>query len=82
MSAQENADKVINNQPPDNDDHQSQDENSLSPTPNLSVQYSDALSGYVARAEMQSYFDSYNPIPHGVFWITHTWGGQILPAPL
>ena len=23
-----------------------------------------------------------NPIPHGVFWITHTWGGgQILPAP-
>ena len=23
-----------------------------------------------------------NPIPHGVFWITHTWGGQILPAPL
>ena len=22
-----------------------------------------------------------NPIPHGVFWITHTWGGQILPDP-
>ena len=21
-----------------------------------------------------------NPIPHGVFWITHTWGGQIQPA--
>ena len=21
-----------------------------------------------------------NPIPHGVFWITHTWGGQILPT--
>ena len=23
-----------------------------------------------------------NPIPHGVFRITHTWGGQILPPPL
>ena len=23
----------------------------------------------------------FNPIPHGVFWITHTLGGQILPAP-
>ena len=22
-----------------------------------------------------------NPIPYGVFWITHKWGGQILPAP-
>ena len=22
-----------------------------------------------------------NPILHGVFWITHIWGGQILPAP-
>ena len=22
----------------------------------------------------------FNPIPHGVFWITHYWGGQILPA--
>ena len=22
-----------------------------------------------------------NPIPHGVFWITHTWGGHILPGP-
>ena len=26
--------------------------------------------------------ENVNPIPHGVFWITHTWGGgQILPAP-
>ena len=25
----------------------------------------------------------FNPIPHGVFWITHTWGGgQTLPSPL
>ena len=23
----------------------------------------------------------FNPIQHGVFWITHTWGGQILPPP-
>ena len=22
-------------------------------------------------------YDWLNPIPHGVFWITHTWGGQI-----
>ena len=22
-----------------------------------------------------------NPISHGVFWITHTWLGKILPAP-
>ena len=28
MSAQENADQVIGDQPPENDDHQSQDENS------------------------------------------------------
>ena len=25
--------------------------------------------------------DTINPIPHGVFWITHTCGGQILPPP-
>ena len=30
----------------------------------------------------QETIDILNPIPHGVFWITHTWGGQILPAPL
>ena len=23
----------------------------------------------------------FNPIPDGVFWVTHTWGGQILLAP-
>ena len=23
-------------------------------------------------------FLNLNPIPHGAFWITHTWGGQIL----
>ena len=55
MSAQENADEMINNQPPENDDHQSQDENSLPPTTNPGVQVSEALSGYVTRAEMQSY---------------------------
>ena len=22
-----------------------------------------------------------NPIPHGVFWITHTWGGRFCPPP-
>ena len=60
MSAQENADEVINNQPPENDDHQSQDENSLPPTPNQSVQVSEASSGYVTRAAMQSYFDSFD----------------------
>ena len=60
MSAQENADEVFNDQPPENDDHQSQDENSLPPTPNPSVQVSEASSGYVTRAEMQSYFDSFN----------------------
>ena len=26
-------------------------------------------------------FFPYSPIPHGVFWIRHIWGGQILPAP-
>ena len=31
MSAQENADEVFNDQPPEDDDHQSQDENSLPP---------------------------------------------------
>ena len=33
---------------------------------------------------IREYFNaetSFDPIPHGVFWITHTWGGQILPAP-
>ena len=60
MSAQGNADEVINDQPPENDDHQSQDENSLPPTPNPSVQVSEASSGYATRAEIQSYFDSFN----------------------
>ena len=27
-------------------------------------------------------FTCSQPNSHGVFWITHTWGGQILPAPL
>ena len=51
---------MFDDQPPENDDHQSQDENSLPPTPNPSVQVSEASSGYVTRAEMQSYFDSFN----------------------
>ena len=29
----------------------------------------------------QLFQDFFNPIPHQVFWITHTRGGQILPPP-
>ena len=60
MSAQENADEVINDQPLENDDQKSHDDNSLPTTPNPSVQVSEASSGYVTRTKVQSYFYSLN----------------------
>ena len=41
--------------------------------------YEAKLSGQMVKSLGKSVI---NPIPHGVFWITHTWGGQILPAPV
>ena len=37
-------------------------------------------SSHLEKKETDTF--SINPIPHGVFWITHTWGGRILPGPV
>ena len=37
--------------------------------------------GEVASPGLTDFYWTFNPIPHGVFWITNTWGGQNLPAP-